>query len=726
MKLSFGSDGLEVAADAVQVTKSDGSTTDQESVNQLLVAEITSMQQEMLELEARIGRVENIAGIVNWPLVGDDGKVYEQLDCHKLTVLASSASAINLPCTYSPLIMVNGRRIVVTRSAMEEELGYPTARYEEFEHEDKGKVSRLNVDYEFEVGDEILFVGDWVNFNADLAKVSIDRIGLNSATGKRNQVAMGWKAFANAVDCNIPAANLDISNLDDFEQMFYNSNFNGNINHWDVSNVTNMKYMFQSAGMYSQPMDTWDVSSVADVTGMFHLAAEFNQNISNWCLSNTGAGSPDDLGVAPKWQANFKPTPGACPIPPDHFYHIFSANREITWDRLPTNDLETDPFRRLELLSETVENGISLRNYRGIFNWNNDRKQSQMNNWPRIEQIGRNWDTNKTNQVQSGLYAFRNWRPSWQLPDQLEPGRALIENLDVSNLTEYQGFMEGCSWFEEIDLTHLDLSQCTSTREMFYGTTKMNPDMTGWDMRNVRDMSRMFYNAKACSGIGMEGWETDSLEDLSSFAYNADNFSGDMSHFKTSKVTDMSRCFFGVRKYLYDLHEWDVRKVVLFDFMFARMAEGCTSDLSGWAGGFHQPGVSLWGMFQYMVDAGAGGFPKGVDRWDVSDVTSLRSMFWESQWDVDVEYWDVRKCENFEQMFDSNALFAHDLSRWVPKAATNMNQMFDEATSFNSDLSGWCVPGIPTEPPKFADGTPQWTEPKPVWGTCPGGENLLP
>jgi hypothetical protein len=39
--------------------------------------------------------------------------------------------------------------------------------------------------------------------------------------------------------------------------------------------------------------------------------------------------------------------------------------------------------------------------------------------------------------------------------------------------------------------------------------------------------------------------------------------------------------------------------------------------------------------------------------------------------------------------------------------------------SFNQNLSDWCVINIPSIPFNFANNSPQWTLPKPVWGTCP-------
>jgi len=48
-----------------------------------------------------------------------------------------------------------------------------------------------------------------------------------------------------------------------------------------------------------------------------------------------------------------------------------------------------------------------------------------------------------------------------------------------------------------------------------------------------------------------------------------------------------------------------------------------------------------------------------------------------------------------------------------------MDWMFEYATSFNQDLSNWCVSYFSSEPSYFDHGANSWTQPRPVWGTCP-------
>ena len=46
-------------------------------------------------------------------------------------------------------------------------------------------------------------------------------------------------------------------------------NFNGNISNWDVSNVTDMGYMFYKCKSFNQDISDWDVSNVKDMSDMF-------------------------------------------------------------------------------------------------------------------------------------------------------------------------------------------------------------------------------------------------------------------------------------------------------------------------------------------------------------------------------------------------------------------------------------------------------------------------
>lgn len=75
----------------------------------------------------------------------------------------------------------------------------------------------------------------------------------------------------------------DISQVTDLSWVFYGKGeFNKNLDCWDTSGATNMKDMFSYAKKFNQPLDTWDVSSVIDMGYMFASTDVFNQPIDSW------------------------------------------------------------------------------------------------------------------------------------------------------------------------------------------------------------------------------------------------------------------------------------------------------------------------------------------------------------------------------------------------------------------------------------------------------------
>ena len=69
--------------------------------------------------------------------------------------------------------------------------------------------------------------------------------------------------------------------------MFYGAAaFNSDISAFDVSSVTDMRFMFYGASEFNSDISAFDVSSVTNMNGMFQGATAFNQNLG-WCV---GAG----------------------------------------------------------------------------------------------------------------------------------------------------------------------------------------------------------------------------------------------------------------------------------------------------------------------------------------------------------------------------------------------------------------------------------------------------
>lgn len=86
----------------------------------------------------------------------------------------------------------------------------------------------------------------------------------------------------------INLGDIDTSAITDMSWLFCESkrkDFSG-IENWDVSNVTDMSYMFRGCKDFNQPLNNWDVSSVTNMSRMFIGCKNFNQPLKNWDVSS--------------------------------------------------------------------------------------------------------------------------------------------------------------------------------------------------------------------------------------------------------------------------------------------------------------------------------------------------------------------------------------------------------------------------------------------------------
>lgn len=89
--------------------------------------------------------------------------------------------------------------------------------------------------------------------------------------------------------------------------------------------------------------------------------------------------------------------------------------------------------------------------------------------------------------------------------------------------------------------------------------------------------------------------------------------------------------------------------------------------------------------------AGCRALTGDFSNWEVSNVTNMRSMFANSNFNGDISQWDVSSVTNMRAMFNFDTLFNQDVSQWNVSNATDLSFMFQIATAFDQDLGDWDV-----------------------------------
>ena len=167
-----------------------------------------------------------------------------------------------------------------------------------------------------------------------------------------------------------------------------------------------------------------------------------------------------------------------------------------------------------------------------------------------------------------------------------------------------------------------------SAASMFKDLKNFTGDISKWDISQVTDMSNMFANAAAFND-DLSGWDTSHVTDMSGIFDRAISFSQNLSAWDVSRVTNMGGMFYNAKNFKSDLSRWDVSQVTNMRRMFMS-------------------------TFYFNSD---------LSRWDTSNVIDISDMFYDSTFKQDLSDWNLDRVENVKDMLRGAKNFKGELKQ---------------------------------------------------------------
>ena len=289
------------------------------------------------------------------------------------------------------------------------------------------------------------------------------------------------------------------SGITDMSELFLNQNvnntnsFNQNLEHWDVSNVTNMSSLFSGASSFNQPLNMWNVSNVTNMSSLFSGASSFNQPLNMWNVSNVTNMSSLFSGASlfnqplNMWDVSQVTTMNRM------FGSAPAFNQPLDdWDVSNVTDMS---FMFISLQPASFDQNINSWDVSNVTN------MAQMFPGQALNQPLDNWDVSQVTDM-NAMFAFSQFN---------QP----LNNWDVSNVTNMAiMFADHTSFNQPLD--NWEVSNVTSMSGMFRNTVNFNQDLSGWNF-NQNVVFGNFLNNTSLSTINydllLQSFDNQSLVD---------------------------------------------------------------------------------------------------------------------------------------------------------------------------------------------------------------------
>ena len=530
-------------------------------------------------------------------------------------------------------------------------------------------------------------------------------------------------------------------------------NFNQDISGWNVGNVTNMSRMFYSALTFNQQIGTWNTSNVTTMMGMFYNCANFNGDISSW-----------DVGKVINMYQLFQ----GCAVFNQNLnnwntvtaVNLASMFMGCTLFNSPLNNWNTG---NVVTMANMFQSCVSFNQPLG--NWNTAKVTTLSEMFSGATLFNQNISTWNVSAVTSTSYMF----------SQASSFNSPLGTWTFQTLRDTEQMFSNAKVFNQ-DISTWNVSTVYTMNGMFYNAIAYNQPLNTWNTAVLGSAYSMFWGC-ASFNQPLDNWNTGSFGSsvgMSEMFTNCSVFNQDLSSWCVTNCTYLPSNFasgaylWSKSKPVWGTCDTEPARYYSFDITTGPTVQADGSyniRMGGVVGGWtiYEDDViistrdllsspSATTSFTQYVTVVKIKVPASTTRRYRVEVTaeSLESTYYDSITSVKPHVFNLTQFSNgigqhmfkmlkitlavptvlpsyvtnLTSMFESSDTFNQDISGWDVSRVTKMSGLFRDAKQFNQDLSQWCVTNIAGKPYDFDQAATAWTLPRPVWGTCPRGENV--